>query len=177
MKLKRTESAVPVLSDDLLALMLEAVTPLPVEPRMLKRARGNLMRGVAKASVDGMEGGTRTIRGSDNAWQKFGHGVERMVVSDEGSHHAWLLRLAPGASLPAHDHCHGDEESIILGGSCVLNGELLSAGDVHLAGQGSRHDQLVSDEGCLFWLRMPANQAKALSAFADRTRAVAQAPG
>ena len=155
-------STAGTLPDDLVASMLEAVAPAGSDPAALQRVRSSLMRQAAQTGA----GGTNTIRSQDKAWQSCGRGVERMIVVGDGSHHSWLLRLAPGASLPAHHHMHGDEESIVLQGSCLVNGELLVAGDVHLADHGSRHDKLVSEAGCLLWLRMPAGQAREMSAFA-----------
>lgn len=124
------------------------------------------MRRVAETGASA--GATRTVRAADGAWQRYGRGVERLVMVDTGTHHTWLLRLAPGASLSAHDHEHGDEESFVLDGSCALNGEMLHAGDFHFAARGSRHERLVSETGCLLWLRMPAHQALALTPPAPR---------
>lgn len=123
-----------------------------------RRARQVLMRRVAADSA----AATRTVRTANGAWRTCLQGVDRMVVDEAGPVHTWLLRLAPGASLPAHTHHHGDEESLVLSGSCLINGELLMAGDYHHAAAGSRHGRLVSEAGCVLWLRLPAAQARAM---------------
>lgn len=150
----------PVLSGDVIEAMLAAALPAEdAEARATQaRVRSVLMQRVADAA----QAATRTVRASEAAWQPCMRGVERLIVDGAGPMHTWLLRIAPGSGLPAHEHDHGDEESFILSGSCVLNGECLRAGDYHHAGKGSRHDRLLSAEGCVLWLRMPAAQALAL---------------
>lgn len=150
----------PVLPDKLVdALLLAAAPAVDDEARKAQaRARHALLQRIAEPGP----AATRTVRAVDASWQRCLRGVERLVVDDAGPMHTWLLRLAPGASLPAHGHDHGDEESFILSGSCILNGELLHAGDYHHAGKGSHHDRLVSAEGCVLWLHMPAQQARAM---------------
>lgn len=155
-----------MLPDTLVANLLLAVPPTDAEQAsgVLARARKDIMRRVA-----GEPGAAiRTLRADDAAWQSLRHGVERLIVHAEGPFHTWLLRLAPGASLPAHGHDFGDEESFILSGSCVLNGERLQAGDYHQARHGSQHDRLTTEEGCMFWLRLPAAQAHAMLGPATR---------
>jgi anti-sigma factor ChrR (cupin superfamily) len=153
------------------------VLPAPLTQRLLEAMAGTssasaadvvVQARVRRALMQRIDGTTpaptamRTVRCADGTWQRWFRGVERMVVDESGPTHIWLLKVAPGASMPAHDHDHGDEESFILSGSCRLNGELLHAGDYHHAPKGSRHDQLVSEEGCVLWLRMPASQARAM---------------
>lgn len=146
---------------DILVDALLAATPPAVDADALAaqaRVRQALMQRVG--DID--PAATRTVRAGEAGWRRCLRGVERLIVDETGPMHIWLLRLAPGASLPAHEHEHGEEESFILSGSCLLNGELLHAGDFHRAGRGSRHDRLVSEEGCMFWLRLPAGQARAM---------------
>ncbi|MDX2217978.1 MAG: cupin domain-containing protein [Burkholderiales bacterium] len=156
----------PVLPDRLVAELLAASTSTDdLQARAAqRRARQQLMRRIATETG----AATHTVRMADAAWQPCLRGVERMVVNESGPVHTWLLRLAPGASLPAHAHDHGDEESFILSGSCLLDGEPLGAGDYHHAPAGSRHDRLVSETGCMLWLRLPAEQARAMMPAAAR---------
>lgn len=156
----------PVLPDRLVAeLLAVSVAADDAEARAAQgRARQQLMRRIAAETG----AASHTVRMADAAWQPCLRGVERMVVNEAGPVHTWLLRLAPGASLPPHAHDHGDEESFILSGSCLLDGEPLGAGDYHHAPAGSRHDRLVSETGCTLWLRLPAEQARAMTAASAR---------
>lgn len=151
-----------VLPESLVERLLEAASvPVPgAQSRAAQsRARSRLMQRVAREAAHSV----RTVRHDDSAWQRYLRGVDRLVVEESGANCIWLLRLAAGASLPPHDHDHGDEESFVLSGSCIVNGELLRAGDYHLACAGSHHDRLVSEEGCMLWLRLPAPQARLMS--------------
>jgi quercetin dioxygenase-like cupin family protein len=86
-------------------------------------------------------------------WRKSGPGIEIKVLNDDGHSAAWLVRLAAGATLPAHDHDAGAEECLVLEGRVWLNGVNYGPGDWQLAARGSSHGPVRSDEGCLLFLR------------------------
>ena len=60
---------------------------------------------------------------------------------------AALLRYAPGASVPAHQH-GGIEHILVLAGSQRDDNGLYPAGTLLVSPPGSRH-AVVSDDGCL----------------------------
>ena len=59
-----------------------------------------------------------------------------------------LIRMDPGAKIPAHRH-RGDEESLVLEGTGELGGFAFGPGDYHRAHSGSLHPSYVSNEGCV----------------------------
>jgi len=67
-----------------------------------------------------------------------------------------MLRIAPGAILPAHDH-RGAEESYVVSGSCRIGSVSLKQGDFHHVDAGQHHGTVVSDEGCTLLLVVDVN--------------------
>ncbi len=91
-----------------------------------------------------------TIRSEQGAWHTLNPGVRAKTL--DATHRAFILDLAPGASLPMHRH-HEDEECIVLRGTANLGTLTVSAGDYHLARSGSRHGRISSTTGALLYLR------------------------
>jgi hypothetical protein len=59
-----------------------------------------------------------------------------------------LLRCAPGAILPPHDHDE-DEHVLVLEGDLVIGGRTLTSGDYHGSRRGHGHGPLTTRGGCL----------------------------
>lgn len=72
-----------------------------------------------------------------------------------------LIDAAPGATLAEHVHV-GVEELWVLSGTCVVEGEPLSAGDYHRAAPESTHQPTVAGaSGCrLLCVRRPLPRAR-----------------
>jgi len=83
--------------------------------------------------------------GGEGAWQELAPGVSRRELSPE----AYLIRLAPGRRIPRHHHT-AVEHCYVLEGDLVVADRRLRAGDYHEAPPGTLHEELVSDQGCLF---------------------------
>ena len=64
---------------------------------------------------------------------------------------AACVRVAPGATIPAHRH-ERVEHSYILSGSIDVEGTLCRAGDYHRAAAGTHHRGPYSAEGCVILL-------------------------
>jgi hypothetical protein len=62
-----------------------------------------------------------------------------------------LIKLNPGAEIPAHRHL-GDEETFVLEGTGRLGDSAFGPGDYHLACSGSLHPAYKTAEGCVFLL-------------------------
>lgn len=97
-------------------------------------------------------------------WLPFVAGAEKKILFDDGRTMTWLVRMAPGAALPAHRHDEGDEECLVLEGAVVVNDITYGPGDYALALRGSRHRSVLTDTGALFLLRSPSPYAAAISA-------------
>jgi quercetin dioxygenase-like cupin family protein len=65
-----------------------------------------------------------------------------------------LLRLAPGARLPAHTH-PGVEECVVLEGTVMVGQIRMHAGDYQRAEADSEHLEQWSDTGALVYLSSP----------------------
>jgi anti-sigma factor ChrR (cupin superfamily) len=83
------------------------------------------------------------------AWQPFRTGVEihRLYGDGESGPAAALLRYAPGASVPPHEHT-GTEHILVLRGSQRDATALYPVGTCVIHGQGTHH-VVSSDEGCV----------------------------
>ena len=65
-----------------------------------------------------------------------------------------LLRMAPGARLPAHSH-RGAEECVVLEGTILVGPTRMRAGDYQRAEADSDHVEQWTDTGALVYLSGP----------------------
>jgi ChrR Cupin-like domain len=113
-------------------------------------------------------------------WKRLHDKAEKKVLFNDGTTVTWLLRLAPGGSVLPHGHDKGVEECLVMQGSVLLNGELFRAGDYQLASEGTRHEEVLSVEGCVVMLRSPASRERELamlSAYSNVAEPVSKAGG
>jgi putative transcriptional regulator len=81
-------------------------------------------------------------------WKDMGPGIQLRVLARSAEGSSYVLRVAPGGTIPAHEH-RRVEHSYILSGSLVVGGILCHAGDYHRAAAGTHHEPPYSEEGCL----------------------------
>lgn len=93
-----------------------------------------------------------TVRAADAGWQEVAPGVARKMLWTAPGAESCLLRLAPGASVPAHAH-PADEECVVLEGSLCIGELVLQAGDFHVAPGGSSHAATTTATGAVVYLR------------------------
>jgi quercetin dioxygenase-like cupin family protein len=129
--------------------LVEALPQLaPIEPvsqrkaalreRLISRARAS--KGVAPAL---------TIHAEQGRWHVIVPGVEFKLLHQDERAKSFLLRIAPGAQVPPHEH-PTDEECLVLEGEACIGDLRLRTGSYHFARQGSRHaGNLRSDTGAL----------------------------
>lgn len=133
------------------ALVLPVCGPSPRRAREVKR---RLLERVADA-----DGTHLTIASSEGEWQAFGEGVHIKVLREHDGVMSYLLRLEPGASLPAHRHPL-DEECIVLEGALRVGSHIeVGAGGYHLARQGALHATIGTVGGAVVFLRGAVPQA------------------
>ena len=116
---------------------------------IIARVRARVMDAVAR------QAGAlhRTVRAEAGDWEPVAPGVERKLLWERGGATSCMVRLAPGASFPAHGHPI-DEEAVILEGSLRIGAELLlRPGDFHVGMSGIEHEAVSTEEGCLCFLR------------------------
>jgi anti-sigma factor ChrR (cupin superfamily) len=82
-------------------------------------------------------------------WQQVASGIEcKLLATDsERARVSMLVRLAPGASYPAHTHA-GEEELFLLDGELVIDERTLSAGDYSHGSRGTSDERVWSATGC-----------------------------
>lgn len=142
-------ATIAALSASLNPVTLSREREAALRARVLSRARAE---GRGKA-----EDGFVTVQGSEGTWQPVFRGVEMKLLHDHGEAQSFLLRLAPGASLPLHSHA-SDELCVVLEGTVQLNDQVGVAGTFHLAQAGSRHNAVSSKTGCVLFLRADLRQ-------------------
>lgn len=99
----------------------------------------------------------RTVRGNEGKWTSIAPGVRLKKLSSDRSRNTVmvLMEMQPGSVVPPHEHRHA-EDSYIIRGSARLGDLVLFAGDFHHVDAGSRHESIISDDGCLALLVMDA---------------------
>lgn len=141
----------PALDADLQRSIGAALEPGPgdtLDPATQARIKRRLLQRIAAASTDQH----LTLADVAAGWQPFGAGVSMKVLHESGGVMSYLLRLAPGAALPAHRH-PVDEECVVLEGEIRIGTLRVRAGGFHLGRQGVLHDRLHTEEGALIFLR------------------------
>lgn len=94
-----------------------------------------------------------TLQADGQAWQDFTPGVQIRPLREHQGVLSYLLRLAPGASLPAHRHPL-DEECLVLAGTLRVGSQIeIGPGGYHLAPQGALHASISSPTGATVFLR------------------------
>jgi anti-sigma factor ChrR (cupin superfamily) len=90
-----------------------------------------------------------TPRWTEPEWEQVAQGIEcKLLASDtERDRVSMLVRLAPGASYPAHTHA-GIEELHLLDGELWIDGRKLLPGDYNYGAPGADDDRVSGETGC-----------------------------
>jgi quercetin dioxygenase-like cupin family protein len=140
-----------VLDPELIAAWTEALPACAPAPEARARIWSTLQqRLVAAASSE--HPGSRFVHQHQGTWHAVLPGVELKLLRDEGLERSYLLRLAPGASIPPHHH-PVDEESFVLEGEITIEGVVCRAGDYHFAPRGGMHRAVTSATGGVMLVR------------------------
>jgi anti-sigma factor ChrR (cupin superfamily) len=86
---------------------------------------------------------------SEPEWEEVASGIECKLLATDTERHrvSMLVRLAPGASYPAHTHA-GVEELHLLDGELWIDGRKLSPGDYNYGAPGAGDESVWSETGC-----------------------------
>lgn len=134
--------------------MSTAAPPPPASPRIPPGIKQRLLERVADADDSHL-----SIALDDPGWQPWLDGVEIRPLHEADGVLSYLLRLAPGATLPAHRHPI-DEECIVLQGRLTVGSRIeLGPGGYHLAHRGALHARISTPTGALIFLRGAVPQA------------------
>jgi putative transcriptional regulator len=137
--------------DELMARSVEPVAP----PSFLKARILEAARNTPQNSV--------TVRADEGRWKMVVPGVEMKRLARDASRGTvtLMLRLAPRAVLPEHDH-HGSEKTYVIDGSCHIGSVGLSKGDFHQVDAGEHHGTVVSGaNGCTLLLTVDESDYRA----------------
>jgi anti-sigma factor ChrR (cupin superfamily) len=82
-------------------------------------------------------------------WESVAPGIECKLLATDTERHrvGMLVRLAPGASYPAHTHA-GVEELHLLDGELWIDERKLVPGDYNYGARGAGDDRVWSETGC-----------------------------
>jgi anti-sigma factor ChrR (cupin superfamily) len=88
-------------------------------------------------------------RWSEPEWEAVAPGIEcKLLATDTQKQRvSMLVRLAPGASYPAHTHA-GVEELHLLDGELWIDGRKLVPGDYNYGAPGAGDERVWSETGC-----------------------------
>jgi hypothetical protein len=86
---------------------------------------------------------------SEPEWEQVAPGIECKLLATDAERHrvSMLVRLAPGASYPAHTHA-GVEELHLLDGELWIDGRKLVPGDYNYGAPGAGDERVWSETGC-----------------------------
>jgi anti-sigma factor ChrR (cupin superfamily) len=90
-----------------------------------------------------------TQRWSEPEWEQVAPGIECKLLATDTERHrvSMLVRLAPGASYPAHTHAN-IEELHLLDGELWIDGRKLFPGDYNYGAPGAGDERVWSETGC-----------------------------
>ncbi len=82
-------------------------------------------------------------------WEQVAPGIECKLLATDTERHrvSMLVRLAPGASYPPHDHA-GVEELHLLDGELWIDARKLFPGDFNYGPPGTGDERVWSETGC-----------------------------
>jgi anti-sigma factor ChrR (cupin superfamily) len=88
-------------------------------------------------------------RWSEPEWERVAPGIEcKLLATDDARQRvSMLVRLAPGASYPAHTHA-GVEELHLLDGELWIDERKLVPGDYNYGTPGTADERVWSETGC-----------------------------
>jgi len=97
-----------------------------------------------------------TVRSAAGTWQPLAPGadIKLLWIDEVARTRSFLLRLAPGARVPAHPH-PSTEECLVVSGDMVIGETTFYAGDYHAAPAGIDHPVLSSRGGGVVFIRGP----------------------
>lgn len=114
----------------------------PIEPALERKIalRGRLMQRARDQSPAGAAAGAAiTIHADEGKWHVLVPGVQIKLLHADELVKSFLLKIAPGGEVPAHEHPAADEECLVLEGEAYVGELRLSAGAYHLARKGTLH--------------------------------------
>ncbi len=123
-------------------------TPPPPDREVVRRVRARVLRGIAAEST----AGRAVVDAGSVGWRPFLPGIERKVLHESDGVMSYLLKFAPGATLPAHRH-PADEECVVLEGAVRIGRLVLGPGSFQKVRRKTLDADTTSDDGAVIYLR------------------------
>jgi anti-sigma factor ChrR (cupin superfamily) len=147
------EAAAVLREYGLAAEAVVASTPAQAAPPRLR----DRVLGIADAGEQHVEHGLGAIRTFEGRWRESkyrGITYKRLYVDKAAGLVTMLVKLEPGAVLPAHRHAR-TEQCLIVEGDLIHEGESFTAGDFTWAEAGSIDPMLTTRHGALLLIVGP----------------------
>ncbi len=147
---KQGKIVTEIIPAELTSALAEAVTSISPPAAKASELKARVMARIrGKKTFDLM-----TVRAEEGEWISLLPGVEKKILSKvfEGQIQSYLLRMAPGSTLPSHEHI-ADEECLMLEGEAMIGDIHLATGDYHFAPKGSTHGLVTTQTGALAFIR------------------------
>ncbi len=129
--------------------LAQAIEAEALPKGMQKRLQNRILTQIAASSTSAHT----TQVASAGQWFAMSEQISFKVLNHGDAVASYLLKMQPGAVLPAHHHPI-EEECLVLEGEVSIGTELvLRKGDFHLALKGLPHADIVSQTGALLYLR------------------------
>ncbi len=143
-----TDGTTPIEQDiaDQLTDGLQGETP---DADLTARVKHRLLRRIAEDQTPTHH----TVQPGHDGWLPFGRGLKMKVLHEADGIMSYLVRMAPGSSLPPHRH-PVDEECVVLEGSLHIGDDLVvPAGGFHLGRRDVLHACVGTEGGGVFFVR------------------------
>jgi anti-sigma factor ChrR (cupin superfamily) len=134
------------LGADIVDLLNDSCAAEPMDAALAQRVKRRLLRRIAEDQRE------RHLTVQGGAWQAFGPGLQLKVLNEADGIMSYLVKLAPGASLPPHRH-PVDEECMVLEGELQIGDLRVAAGGFHLGRKNMLHDRIMTVDGAVIFLR------------------------
>jgi quercetin dioxygenase-like cupin family protein len=101
-----------------------------------------------------------SIRADEGTWEEFVPGVEKkqLLIDRKSRTESYLLRLAPGAQLPPHQHSK-TEECLMISGDLTIGEEQYGPGDYLAVPAGIMHPAIFTRDGALVYISGEIHEA------------------
>jgi anti-sigma factor ChrR (cupin superfamily) len=141
---------------DVLAEVLAQLAPIDPPPARMASLRERIMARAAAPDPSPYLSVPSVAALPPDAWKPIGPGLLRHVLVRNADTFAFLLKMSPGAVLPAHPH-RADEECWVLEGQLSIETPsaalALDTGAFHFAPKGTDHPPITTRTGCVLYLR------------------------
>lgn len=156
------KAANPIFDGAIEAAVLGALTPIAPRKKAAAAMKQKILKNIAATQSTVV---TQPLRASSGTWQTVASGIEQQMLFSGDATMARLIRFAPGAIVPGHQH-RADEAAWVMEGWCTVGGYRLNTGDYQMVPAGASHGDIVSPDGCILFIHTtwPAARASASTA-------------